>query len=219
MLCQFKFFKPSTDRYLLSDIAGQNVTNDELAFHTDPFYAECRAYGQIKKAEEKRRQESKWKIAARCHGFMPLKKNDELILAARGIDVWEDIPEDDEYRKLAEGSPIRAIVKDYVEDEEKAMTLPTLKAILKNVRAMNKQGILHRDIRASNFKAGLVVDFGSAWTEPHCIMDAVPPHVSEDWKWTDLRMFDDMVEEEGFSLDSIRALPNTSYLKKLRSWN
>lgn len=190
-----------------------------LAFHTDPFYAECRAYDQVNRIEEKRRQGSKWKLAARCHGFISLKRKDELILAERGIDLWEDIPEDDEYRKLAEGSPIRAIVKDYVEDEETAMNLPTLKAILRNVHAMNRQGILHRDIRASNFKAGLVVDFGSAWTKPHCIMDAVPVHVSENWKWTDLRMFEDMVEEEEFSLDDIRALPNPSYLKKLRSWN
>jgi hypothetical protein len=190
-----------------------------LAFHTDPFYAECRAYGYIEEAERKQLQRFKGKIAARCHGFMPLKREDGLVLAKWGIDLWEDIPEDDEYRKLAEGSPVRVIVKDYIKYESPTINLHTLRAILKHVRAMNKQGILHRDIRASNFKAGLLVDFGSAWTEPHCIMDTVPAHVAEDWWWIDLEMFDDMVEEGGFSLDDIRALPNTAYLMKLRSWN
>lgn len=149
---------------------------------------------------------------------MALKKKDELVLAQRGVDLWEDIPEDDEYRILAEGSPARAIVKEYIEKDTPKLGRATLKKILRDIRALNKQGVLYRDVRATNFKAGLMLDFGSAWTEPHCIMDAVPAHVSENWRWEDLEMFDQMVEEEGFSLNDIRALPNLSYLTKLRSW-
>jgi hypothetical protein len=189
-----------------------------LAFHTDPFYAECRAYGRIMEAEKKKCRGFRKQVAARSYGFMPLKKKDELVLAQRGFDPWEDIPVDDEYRQLAEGSPVRAIVKDYIGGHDSAFNLPALRTILKNIRALNRQGILHQDIRGSNFKAGLIVDFGSAWTEPHCIMDAVPAHVSEDWRWIDLEMFDGMVKEEGFTLDEIRGLPNPSYLMKLRSW-
>ena len=166
-------------------------------------------------AEKERRKQ----IAARCHGFMSLKRKDELVLAERGIDLWADIPEDDEYRALAEGSPLRAIVKDFVEAEDDSLDLRTLRDIIKNIRAMNKQGIFHQDIRAANFRAGLLVDFGSAWTKPHCVMAAVPAHVSKSWEEDDLAMFEDMVEDEGFSLLSLRALPNISYLRKLRSWN
>ncbi len=43
------------------------------------------------------------------------------------------------------------------ETEDDSMDLRTLRGIIKNIRAMNKQGIL-RDIRAANFKAGLLVD-------------------------------------------------------------
>lgn len=150
---------------------------------------------------------------------MSLKSKDELILSEKGIDLWEDIPEDDEYRILAEGSPVRAIVKEFIETGSISMDLRTLRAIHKNIRAMHKHGILCRDIRAANFRAGLLVDFGSAWTKPHCIVDVVPAHVPQQWEGDDLAMFDDMVEDQGFSLLSLRALPNMSYLRKLRSWN
>jgi len=199
----------------MSDMDGQKVTDNNLAFHTDPFYAECRAYGRIKIVEKARRRQ----IAARCHGFLPLKRKDERFLAEMGIDPWEDIAEDDEYRIQAEGSPIRAIVKDFIDVEggDDSMDLHSLKTIVKNIRAMNKHGILHRDIRVANFRAGLIVDFGSAWTKPHCIMAVVPAHLSKRWELDDLSMFEDMVEEQGFSLLSVRALPNLSYLRKLRS--
>ncbi|KAM7185167.1 Kinetochore Sim4 complex subunit FTA2 domain containing protein [Rhypophila sp. PSN 637] len=214
----FKFFKPATERHLLDDITGKNVTDEMLAFHTDPFYAECRAYGLIQESERKRRRGFQKPMAANCHGFLPLSRRDELVLARKGIDLWKDIPEDEEYRRRAQGSPVRAIVKDFIEPEL-AIDLAVLRRILANVRSLNRLGILHWDIRASNFKAGLLVDFGSSWTEPHCIMDAVPTNVSEEWWWTDLVMFDDMVEELGFSLDNIRARPNPAYLEKLRSWD
>ncbi|KAK4233947.1 kinetochore Sim4 complex subunit FTA2-domain-containing protein [Achaetomium macrosporum] len=214
---KFKFFKPSTHRYLLNNIIGKNITDQRLAFHTDPFYAECRAYGRIREAELKGCP----RIAAKCYGFLRLTRRDELVLAERGIDLWEDIPEDDEYRQREEGSPIRAILKEFIEENEStpAMNLKTLKAIRKNIFALNRQGILHRDIRASNFVAGLLVDFGAAWTEPHCIIDAVPARLSQDWRDDDVCMFDEMVEELGFTLGDIRATPNPSYLKNLRSWN
>jgi hypothetical protein len=46
------------------------VNDNELAFHTDPYFCECRAYGRIKEAQasEKRAR----KVAARCFGFLAL---------------------------------------------------------------------------------------------------------------------------------------------------
>ncbi|KAK3379014.1 kinetochore Sim4 complex subunit FTA2-domain-containing protein [Lasiosphaeria ovina] len=218
----FKFFKPSTERHLMTDIEGKDVTDDQLVFHTDPFYAECRAYGRINEAQKKRRPGFARPIAAQCYAFIPLSKRDEQALAERGIDLWGDIPEDDEYRRLAFGSPARAVLKEFIDSEEDeaagAMDIAMLKTILKNIRALNREGILHRDIRPSNFKAGLLVDFGSAWTQPHCVVDAVPAHVAEDWRCLDLCMFDQMVEDLGFTADDVRGMPNPDYLCKLRSW-
>lgn len=53
------------------------------------------------------------------------KGKDELVLAAMGIDLREDMPEGDKYQVLAKGSPIRAIVKELVDTEDDCMVCAT----------------------------------------------------------------------------------------------
>ena len=60
-----------------------------MAFHTDPFYAECRAYGRIKDAQT--RGTLQRQIAIPCHGFLFLKDHDKQLLEERGIDLEEDL--------------------------------------------------------------------------------------------------------------------------------
>jgi len=145
---------------------------------------------------------------------LTLKPKDEEFLDSKGIKLW-NLPSDDEYRVKAEGSPIRAIVKDYLE-EGTATRARSPKMMLKDIRFLNKHKILHRDIKSENYRNGFLVDFGSAWTEPHCIMGTVASDLVEDWKLCDLVMFDDLAQEQGFDKD-IRGLPNEKYLKKLRA--
>ncbi|KAI1461492.1 kinetochore Sim4 complex subunit FTA2-domain-containing protein [Annulohypoxylon moriforme] len=209
----FKFFKPSDAKYLLSPLRAKKVSDELAVFHVDPFFAECRAYGRIKKEEKGRGLKSR--VAAECYGFLFLQKKHELELIEMGIDLW-DLPEEDEYRRQAEGSPIRAIVKEYIE-EETDFNPQNCKEMLKKLRRLNRWRIFHRDVRAGNYKNGLLIDLGSAWTEPHCIMKAVPKDVAEEWKQADISQFYEMLQEKGIGKDML-ILPNEEYLKRLRSW-
>ena len=88
------------------------------------------------------------------------------------------------------------------------------------IRWLKKLKMYNRDIRAGNFRNGQLVDFGSALTEPHCILSALDKKVEEearDVRLEDLVMFDDMVAEEGIKTE-VRAMPNLHYCQKLRSW-
>lgn len=225
---------------MLGPIDGADVSDDLLAFHTDPFFAECRAYGRIegystttpgplRKRRQPRKQKPKQiraKIAARCYGFLALKTADENgYLAAQGIDLWSDIDPDDDYRLQAEGSPIRGLVKEYIAPAPAAGVSATLTVrhynrMLRSIKILNNtMRIIHRRVQAEAFHphSGLLVSFGTAWTmEPHCIMDVTAEHIAEVWREADLVMFDDMVEEAGFG-NRVRALPDLEYVEKLRS--
>lgn len=213
-MLQFKFFKPSTQRFVLGPIRGRSVNDAELAFHTDPFFAECRAYGRIEQARAKEKRVRQ--VAARCYGFLVLGARDEQHLKRNGFELWpETLPPGDEYRTMAQGSPVRALVKEYVEDDPD----PDLRAMtwmLKDIRFLNRNKCLNRDIKRENYRNGLLVDFGCAWTEPHCLIRLASKERVETWRKTDSVQFDSMAEEQGFG-DVIRAMPNRKYRQKLRS--
>jgi hypothetical protein len=148
---------------------------------------------------------------------MGLKQEDERLLEKRGIDLW-DVGPDNAYRQKMEGKfPARAIVKELI-DQYSGVDAKNVGKILKNIRCLNGLKIYNRDIRSDNFSHGLLLDFGSAWTEPNCILNALDRGDAEEWKRVDLVMFDDMVEDEGIRT-YVRALPNADYCIKLRSWN
>ncbi|KAJ3562994.1 hypothetical protein NPX13_g8354 [Xylaria arbuscula] len=190
----FKFFDPSTHRNLLGPISSRNVTDSDLEFHTDPFYAECRAYAQI---EARRKSQGLIrKDIADCYGYIGLRKVDEDFLAGYGIDLWEDIPFHSEYRERAAGSPVRALVKEYIEEdvdlEERA-----LKTMLKGVKLMNRNKILINDVHARNFRAGYLLDFGLSWTQPHCLWNNFSRQRMEAFLKADRVMFEEMTKKIG----------------------
>ncbi|KAH8894437.1 hypothetical protein GQ53DRAFT_820833 [Thozetella sp. PMI_491] len=206
----FKFFEPWAERLLLGE--DENLVSDDiLRFHTDPFFAECRAYGRIQEVQEK--EKAKSSIAAKCYGFLTLTEKDESFLLERGLRLW-DLPPTDEYRVRTEGSPVRAIVKEYV-DKDPAIGVRVLRRMLKALRFLHSQKIIHRDVKMDNFKNGLLLDLGSAWTEPHCVLDVKPKELVDLWREADLEVFDDIVKEKGLS-SRIRALPNYRFRGKLR---
>ncbi|KAH8751105.1 kinetochore Sim4 complex subunit FTA2-domain-containing protein [Diaporthe sp. PMI_573] len=210
----FKFFEPSTQRFVLGPIRSRLVNDDELAFHTDPFFCECRAYGRIEEAQA--REKRVRKVAARCFGFLVLGAREEEHLKRNGFDLWpETLPPGHEYRTMAEGSPVRALVKEYIEDDPD----PDLRAMswmLKDIGFLNRNKCLNRDIKRDNYRNGLLVDFGCAWTEPHCLIRLASKERVETWMMTDRVQFDTMARKQGFG-DVIRAMPNEKYLEKLRS--
>ncbi|TGJ77136.1 hypothetical protein E0Z10_g10746 [Xylaria hypoxylon] len=201
----FKFFKPSTYRNTLGPIRGGNVTDLELGFQTDPFYAECRAYAQIEARRES--QGLKRKDIADCYGFLALTKADEEVLGEYGIDLWDDIPADDVYRKTSKGSPVRALVKEYI-GEDVDMDEKTRKRMLAGIKWMNRNGILTNDVRAENFKGGYLLDFGLSWTKPHCLWRNTSRYRMSAVLTVDLRMFEEMIDEMGLG---IRRSPRLLY--------
>lgn len=156
------------------------------------------------------------KVAAGCYGFLVLGSRGEEHLKRNGFDLWpESLPPGDEYRTMAGGSPARALVKEYVEDDPD----PDLRAMtwmLKDIRFLNRNKCLNRDIKRDNYRDGLLVDFGCAWTEPHCLIRLASKERVETWMKTDRVQFDTMAKEQGLG-DVIRAMPNRKYLQKLRS--
>jgi hypothetical protein len=183
--------------------------------HTDPFYAECRAYGKIKKAQGSRR--GKRELAVPCHGYLFLQERDTQILQEKSIDLNEGAVDDKLLQVNGEEGRVRAIVKDFVPGDA-GVNAGSLREILRDIRALNKLGIYVSDVRTDNFKAGKIVDFGSSSTEPHCIIKSLDEVGLRDSKLEDLVMFDEMVVEEGL-VTTVKAMPNMEYCSKLRSWS
>lgn len=201
-----------------------DISDDLLAFHTDPFFAECRAYARIQEdtARCKNKERERNKVAAACYGFLSLdSKATKPILLSYGIDLWSDIDPDDDYRIKAEGSPIRALVKELlVPSEMSTLNVRRCRRMLRSVKTLSdKLHIVHRNIDAYAFhhESGRLFSFSSSFTlAPHCIFDIMDHQLAEDRKFMDKVMFDNVSEEAGL-LDRVRAMPDFRYCKKLRS--
>ena len=127
----------------------------------------------------------------------------------QGIDLEEHY--------VHESSPVRALVKE-LKVSDSGINQATLPRILRNLQKVKKKRVHNRDIREDNYKGGLLVDFGSSWTEPHCILDAMRPAEAMLCKDDDYGQFDIMAEDKHLQ-PTVRGLPNEGYCMKLRSWS
>ena len=188
-----------------------------MAYHTDPFYAECRAYGRVN--DNKKKGSVTREIVVPCHGFLFLKDKDKALLRERGADFAEEQLDHALARRTIGTYQVRAIVKSLA-SRESGVSLDGLGGILRDIRLLNKLKIYNRDIRIENFKDGRLVDFGSSLTEPNCLLEAFDREDKDearDTRLQDLVLFDNMVEEQDITT-SVRAMPNVEYCQKLRSW-
>lgn len=179
--------------YFWGPSLGEDTPLDTAAYYTDPFYAECRAYGRINEAMKKRVLKSD--IAVPCHGFLFLRANDQEALKNLDIDLGLEDMDLDYQKSTIGGLRARAIVKD-IASSDSGVNSKSIRKILSNVITMNKAGIYNMDIRIDNFRDGKVVDFGSSWTEPHALLDSLSQDAALESKIADRVMFDQMVEEE-----------------------
>ena len=141
------------------------------ACYTDPFYAECRAYGRIHEALKKRELRASVADAAiPCHGYFFLQERDENILLGRDVDLALDSVDLHYQRTTVGGCRARAIVKDLASPDI-GVNQKSLKKILSGIVTLNRQQIYNMDIRLDNYREGKIVDFGSSWTEPHRLLD------------------------------------------------
>ncbi|KAI1874930.1 uncharacterized protein JN550_002359 [Neoarthrinium moseri] len=210
----FDFFDPSKDRYFWGPLLSESFPLEKIVYYTDPFYAECRAYGRIHEAQRKRKIGST--IVVPCHGYLFLGDRDRRQLKKKGIIFNSKIIDKDLRKAIGQDTPLRAIVKELA-PEESGIGKAGLTKVLMDIRSLNSIKIYNRDIRAENFRGRRLVDFGRAWTEPHCILNALDDAEARDTKLEDLVMFDEMIEDEGVGT-KLRAMPNMLYCEKLRSF-
>ena len=148
-----------------------------------------------------------------------MKDRDKQLLKERGIDLEDDDVDNEFLQRTGGNGLVRATVKDLA-PRDNGVNARSARKILRDIRWLKKLKIYNRDIRVENFKNGQLVDFGSAVTEPHCILSALDKifeEEAEDTRLEDLVMFEDMIAEEGLETE-VRAMPNLCYCRKLRSW-
>lgn len=175
----------------------------------DPFYSECRAYGRLIDAN------LNGKVAVRCHGYLnvPAEIEEELRREFNVVN-WQR-PDHEYFTPVSKREPFRAIVKDLVM-EDVSFTQKIVRKMLRDLKTIREFGVYPMDVRARNYKGGLLVDFSIAMTEPHYLFLINPLHQVITYKRDDLLSFDGMMEDEGVATWE-RALPNPEYCAKLRS--
>jgi hypothetical protein len=171
----------SRSRVALEDIEGQK----------DPFYAECRAYRRIASKPRKR------PIAVACHGFISIPAKQEPMFAQKfSVTEWNR-PEEELSLPPEKRQPFRALVKDLVETDPE-ITDKLIASMRRELKALNSLRIYVMDVRWSNYKGGHLVDFSSAWTEPHFEFreDVNSEKDIRINRQIDLEAFNKMVKEE-----------------------
>ncbi|CAH0040324.1 unnamed protein product [Clonostachys solani] len=197
---QFKFYDPMESEYFWEPLIG-DVSLNTAAYYTDPFYAECRAYGRIREATKKRPKISD--AATRCYGFLFLSDRDQRYLEGKKCDLGLEEVDLAYQRQTPGGVRPRAIVKSLASSDH-GITELNLRKILDRIHMLNRERIYNMDIRLDNIRDGKLVDFGSSWTEPHKLLDALDAGTSYSYRTTDRAMFDEMVVDE--------SLPNPKHI-------
>ena len=157
----------------------------------DPFFAECRAYGRVEEFYKKKggkRKETET-IAVPCYGYLYVSLDQEDILREKfGIEDWNRL-----------GSrPIRGLVKKFIPTEEPIdIKQRSITRMVRDLRTLHRIGVYSRDVSPRNYRGGLIVDFGNAYTEPSCALRVLPKWLVDQEKSVDLRDFDKMINELG----------------------
>ncbi|KAK7209237.1 hypothetical protein V2G26_016415 [Clonostachys chloroleuca] len=188
----FKFYDPMESEYFWEPLVG-DVSLNTAAYYTDPFYAECRAYGRIREATKKRPKISD--AAIRCYGFLFLGDTDQRYLEEKNCDLGLEKVNPAYQRQTAGGIRPRAIVKSLASSDH-GVTELNLRKTLDRIHTLNREKIYNMDIRLDNIRDGKLVDFGSSWTEPHILLDALDADAAYSYRTTDRVMFDEMLVEE-----------------------
>ncbi|KAL8836439.1 MAG: hypothetical protein Q9170_002927 [Blastenia crenularia] len=205
----FKFYDDGSDLEALYDGELDRIGLKTLHAHSDPFFNECRAYGKLIDSSLNGR------VAVRCHGYTTLHFKEVYQLGARfHIEDLEEEAESYRWNRVPpENSLYRAIVKDLIRDDL-PLTHMRVKRMRRDLLKMRALGIYPMDIRLSNYRAALLIDFGTAITEPHYTFEISPEWQNVLTRNTDLIEFDEMVEKAAVKT-WVKAW-NKRYLEKLR---
>ncbi|KAI1077287.1 kinetochore Sim4 complex subunit FTA2-domain-containing protein [Whalleya microplaca] len=146
--------------YPLSDFyeGKDEYTPEDIRTYEDPFHCECRAYGRLKET-------GKEHLSIACYGYVMLSSDHEKELLDKGgmtstIDRWHE-----EFENL----PLRAIVKEFIEEPDEYWHLDPKKIprMIRDVDTLHQIGIFVNDISAENWLNDVIMDFSRARTVPH----------------------------------------------------
>ncbi|KAI0874570.1 kinetochore Sim4 complex subunit FTA2-domain-containing protein [Hypoxylon argillaceum] len=196
----FKFFDPLTTKSYWSDLLGEEYPIEKAMVYTDPFYAECRAYGRIQ--EQADQGEVREKVATKCHGYMFLDEEAQRWLEGEGIDLGAESLTDELLPIIGGAGRPRAIVKEFeiAGPDLDEQTPQQIRKSYRSIKLLNQMGIYNRDVRAENFRNGWVVDFDTSFTLPHDIYKALPPFEARETRAEDGAKFEGMLREAGISM-------------------
>lgn len=195
------------------------VPLSEAIFYTDPFYAECRAYGKIQQGFDTGTM--KTHTAVKCHGYLFLKKSDQRWI--KDLDLEYRVMDDKLRQAMGGDTRVRAIVKTLDKNPRK-IDAENVRTAWQRVCLLNRSlKIYNMDIRADNFIDYRLVDFGSSWTEPHLLLkylEDTNPKAARAKRSKDKVNFQDMIEEEDIQTN-LRTIPTSRHQLRSRgepSW-
>lgn len=175
--------------YTLAD--HSHISIDLLHAHSDPFYNECRAFGQIIQAGQN------GGIAVRCYGHLTLPAEIERDLNQRYKLAW-DRPADDYDEPLFQRQPFRAIVKELIKDDV-PLSQKDMNKMVKDLKEIRALGVYPMDLCRRNYRAGLLVDMSLAMTEPHYLFGLRSKYHVADMKREDLVNILQIAKDGGFT--------------------
>lgn len=184
------------------------ISIETVRLQTDPFYNECRAYGRLIE------HGMNGKVAVLCYGHLVIPAAIEEELAQRfDVHTWTR-PEVELKLPTSKRQPLRAIVKDLVQDNI-VLNENLLSRMRKDLLKIRKLGVHPQDVRLRNYGSGLLLDFSIAITKPHWIFDTREPWMIRSIGKHEMQMFQALVLDPGVKT-WLRAVRNREYCMKLR---
>lgn len=130
---------------------------------------------------------------------MYLGAKDERILEDSGVTLRDEDSDSESRESTEEPAPIRAIVKKLARPIS-GVTVRRQGKILVDIETLNMLKIYNRDVRAENFRDGLLVDFGFSFTEPNIFLEDYDEARLRGLYLHDRGMFEDMLNDEKINI-------------------
>ena len=111
--------------------------------------------------------------------------------------------------------PLRAIVKDFVEEVDRPLSEKQMNQMRRDLLKMHKLRVFPQDLKETNYGGGLLLDFSIAITKPHWVFEQKQPWWLMTMRNTDLGQLQRLMKESGVKVWQ-RVVRNREYCMKLR---
>lgn len=194
---------------------NDRVSQSAFYNYSEPFSAECRAFGRLKEAGHE-------ELVVKCFGYLLLDEKHERAMMSQfnlkdtDFNGTDETPGDD-YRQrfLGKGDrlpPIRSIVKELGQNDDRLRNRDA-RRILRDVVKLQQLGIVCLDVAHRQLINGKLADLSTAVTTPHYLINPelraplTPELISAveydtfQLSMMDYWYFDDMVQEWNWEHD------------------